>query len=103
MSAPPLYERYDPVTQRVTEVTSEEDGLVFLQTQNTTPIVESAKRIASNFDPHVRRDMTHVARIPLVVWQRLVRTGVAHDQKALNAWLDSRECRLFRCDDGRKL
>ena len=100
-----LYENYDPVTQRATEIEIDADtGLpLIIQTQAVVPIMESAKRIASNFDPHVKRDITHVARIPLVIWQRLVRTGVAKDEKAFNAWLDSRECKLFRCDDGRKL
>ena len=99
----PLYSSYNPATGRSTELT-EEDGLpVLVHSQNTTPIIESAKAIAASFDPLVRRDVTHVARIPMVIWQRLVRTGVAGDEKAFNAWLNSREGRLMRCDDGRKL
>ena len=100
-----LYESWNPVTERSTTIEFDtETGLPLItQVQNVAPIVESAKRIASSFDPHQRRDMTHVARIPLVIWQRLVRTGVAKDPQALNAWLDSRECRLFRTDDARRL
>lgn len=103
----PLYSNYDPVTRRSTEVEPDwESGhLVFTHSQNTTPIVESAKRLASAFDPHAKRpdDIVHVARIPMVIWQRLQRLGITKDEKALNAWLDSRECKLFRTDDGRKL
>jgi hypothetical protein len=101
----PLYERWDAETQRSTEVfTDGETGLpVFVKSQNTKPIVESAKAIASSFDPHVKRDITHVARIPMVVYQRLQMLGITKDPVAFNKWLDSRECRLFRCDDGRRL
>ena len=101
-----LYQSFDPVTQRATEIeTDSEVGLVFTHTQATREIVESAKAIASGFDPHwhPKQDVVHVARIPLVIWQRLQRLGITRDPKALNAWLDSRECRLFRTDDGRKL
>jgi hypothetical protein len=101
-----LYHSYDPVTERATEITTDADvGLVIVHAQNTRPIVESAKALASNFDRHRRNPhgFTHVARVPLVVWQRWQRLGITNDEKALNAMLDSRECRLFRTDDGRKL
>jgi hypothetical protein len=100
-----IYETWTPETQRSTELIIDgETGLpVIVQSQNTKPIVESAKAIASSYDPLVRRDVTHVARIPLVIWQRLMRLGIAKDPKAMNAWLDSREARLFRTDNARRL
>jgi len=105
MSSIPLYEHFDPVTERSTVVeTDEESGLtVFTKTQNTRPIVESAKALASNFTGTPKHGVVHVARIPNVIWQRLVMTGIARDERALNAWLNSREARLFRTDDGRTL
>ena len=103
MSAP-LYHSYDPVTQRATEVTKEPDGTtLFIHSQNTRPIVESAKAIAASFDPTVQRDTVHVARIPNVIWRELQRTGVAHDQKRLNAWLNERDNAVFRTDNRSKL
>lgn len=100
-----LYERDDPITRRRTEVVIDNDtGLpLIVKYQDARPVMESAKRIASGFDKHVKRDITHVARIPLNVWNRLVRVGIARDEKAMNAWLDMREARSFRCDDARKL
>jgi hypothetical protein len=99
MSAP-LYQSYDPVTQRATEITEDaDDGLVFVHSQNTRPIVESAKRIASNFDPLVRRDTVHVARIPMVIWQQLQRLGITKDEAALNKWLNDPDNSVFRTDD----
>ena len=105
MSAP-LYESYNAATQRATEVSADADaGLVFVHSQNTRPIVESAKALASNFDPHAARPhgMTHVARIPLVVWRRLEKLGITKDEKRLFAWLDERDHSVFRTDDRRKL
>ena len=100
-----LYESWNPVTQRATEVSTDGGDLVFVHSQNTKPIVESAKALAANFDPHVPRPhgMTHVARIPLVIWRQLEKLGITKDEKALNAWLDNRDNRVFRTDDARKL
>lgn len=100
-----LYERFDPLTTRHTVVTTDaESGQpIFRKSQHTTPIVDSAKALASSYDRHVRREVTHVARIPLVVWQRLEMLGITNDDKALAAWLDSREARAFRCDDARRI
>jgi hypothetical protein len=104
---PPLYHRYDPVTQRATEITTDPEtgNLIFVHSQNTAPIVESAKRLASNFDKHAKRPdgFVHVARLPGVIVQMLIREGIWNDTQALNAWLDRRENRVFRVDDGRKL
>ncbi|HEY2416803.1 MAG TPA: hypothetical protein VGH84_02715 [Steroidobacteraceae bacterium] len=101
----PLYEHFDPATQRATEVTVDADTghLVFVHSQATRAIVENCKTIASNFDPLVRRDTVHVARIPLVIWQQLQRLGITRDEKALNRWLNGRDQRVFRTDGGSKL
>lgn len=100
MSAP-LYQSYDQVTQRATEIEADPDtgDLVFVHSQNTRPIVESAKRIASSFDPLVRRDTVHVARIPGVIWQQLQKLGITKDEAALNRWLNDPDNSVFRCDD----
>jgi hypothetical protein len=95
----PFFESWNPVTQRSTEiVTDAETGLpVIITSQNTRPIVESDKH-RPNPD-----GITHVARIPMVIWQQLQKLGITRDQKALNAWLDERDNRVFRTDDARKI
>ena len=99
-----LYEHHDPVTLRSTEVEREDDGtLLFVHSQDTRAITESAKTIASNFDPHVGRDTVHVARIPLVIWNRLKKLGITNDEKALNEWLNDSDNAVFRTDDRSKL
>lgn len=103
----PLYEAWNPFTRRSTTITTDaETGLPLIElVQDTQPIVDSAKRLASNFDPHRRNKdgWTHVARIPAVIWQRLNKLGITKDPKALNAWLDGRDQRVFRTDDARRL
>lgn len=100
-----LYDGWNETTRRSTTIErdAETGELVIWQSQDTKPIVESAKAIASNFDPYLRKDMQHVARIPLVMWQHLCRLGIAQDPVAFKAWLNSREARLLRTDDGRTL
>ena len=95
-----LYDRFDPVTRRYTEIEDTGEGeLLFTHSQDTRAIVESAKAIASSFDPLVRRDTIHVARIPLVIWRQLQRLGITKDEKALNAWLNDPDNCVFRTDD----
>jgi hypothetical protein len=87
-------------------VTDSETGLpLIVRTQNARLIMESAKRIASNFDPHVhgKSDFVHVARIDANTWANLTRRGITRDTKAFNAWLNSREARYFRTDDARRI
>ena len=102
-----LYDNWNPVTRRGTTIeTDSETGLpLIVQTQDTKPIVESAKALASNFDKHRPNPdgITHVARIPMVIWQQLQKLGITRDQKALNAWLDERDNRVFRTDDARRI
>jgi hypothetical protein len=97
----PLYEHYDEVTQRATEITTDEDtgNLVFVHAQGTRDIVESAKAIASSFDPLVRRDTIHVARIPMNIYMHLKKLGIVADRKKFEAWLNDPDNCVFRTDD----
>jgi hypothetical protein len=104
-----LYDNWNPVTRRGTtiEIDSETGLPLIVQTQDLRPIIEANKRQASSFDKHQARSqpdgITHVARIPMVIWQQLQKLGITKDQKALNAWLDERDNRVFRTDDGRRI
>ena len=94
----------DPVTQRATEIEIDSEvGLVFTHSQATARCRKRGDSVWLRSALAPQQDVVHVARIPLVIWQRLQRLGITRDPKALNAWLNSRECRLFRTDDGRKL
>ena len=102
---PTLYERYDEVTTRYTEiVTDDETGLPLITyTQDVKPFIEDNRRRAANFTGTNKHDITHVASIPNVVVQRLMQTGIWYDEQAMNAWLNQRDNRVFRTDDGRRL
>lgn len=102
-----LYHRYDKTTRRNTTIELDrETGLPLITfVQDTKPVVEHAKRLASNFDKHKRNPegWTHVATIPVVIWQRLEKLGITRDPVAFNALLNSREYRQLRTDDARRL
>ena len=102
-----LYESFDAVTGRSTEVSfvDEHENVLFVTHQDARPIMEHCKRLASNFDKHThpKQDFVHVATIGVAQWAELCRLGIAYDEKKLNAWLDSREARYFRTDDARRL
>jgi hypothetical protein len=102
---PTLYEKYDEVTTRYTEITTDsETGLPIITfTQDVKPIIEANKRAANNFTGTNKDGFTRVASIPNVVVQRLMQTGIWYDEQAMNAWLDDPDNRFFRTDDGRRL
>jgi hypothetical protein len=102
---PTLYEKYDPVTTRYTEITTDsETGLPLITyTQDVKPIIEANKRAASNFTGTSKTGWTRVASIPNVVVQRLMQTGIWYDEQAMNVWLNQRDNRVFRTDDARRL
>ena len=102
---PTLYEKYDEVTTRYTEITTDsETGLPLITyTQNVKPIVEACKRAASNFTGTSKTGFTRVASIPNVVVQRLMQTGVWWDQQAMKRYLDDPDNRWLRTDDARRL
>lgn len=100
MSNPLLYQNHDPVTGRYSEVEQNDDGtLTFVHSQDSRAIIESAKQIAASFDPTVRRDTIHVARIPLNIYRNLQRLGITNDEKAFNAWLNDPDNSVFRTDN----
>jgi hypothetical protein len=100
-----IFESWNPVTRRSTELVIDgETGLpLIVHTQDTKPIIEHCKRLAANFQGTNSHDITHVASIPLVIWRQLEMLGITKDQKALDRWLDERDNRVFRTDDGRRL
>ena len=102
-----LYESWNETTRRSTTIELDaETGLpVIVHAQDTKPIIDANKRQAASFDKHTarRQDFVHVARIPMVIWQRLNRLGITKDPVAFNQWLDSREGRFLRTDDARRL
>lgn len=70
--------------------------------QDVEPVIELNKEQRKASDGHFNLDgVTHVARIPKVVWMDLVQRGIADDEEALKKWLDRRDMRGFRTHPGR--
>ena len=59
-----LYEQWREDSRRNTVVAQDGELLHIEHVQDTRPIVESAKRLAANFDPHIqgRADVVHSDR-----------------------------------------
>jgi hypothetical protein len=100
-----ILETWNPVTQRSTELVIDgESGLpLIVHTQNTKPIVEHCKRLASNFTGTNKDDVTHIASIPMVIWRQLQALGITRDEKELNKWLEERDNAVFRTDGRRRI
>ncbi len=92
----------DPVTG-ITRWFIEEGGAGYVQT------VQSDRVLHRNQDERKARDcrtrygegLTHVARIPLVVVDDLMRTGRFFDKDAMRKWLNASENRQYRTREGR--
>lgn len=80
----------------------QDDTFVIDHTQDTTPVLEANKAEYNQQDGTYGKGVAHkVASIPNVVWQDLVRRGIANDQKALLKWLENPDNRLFKTRPGR--
>lgn len=93
----------NPVTRTKTEFGSFADReFAVRERQDASEILKINKEQRKASDGRFNLDgMTHVARIPKVVWDDLVRRGIAYDDKAFKKWLDRRDIRGFRTHPGR--
>jgi hypothetical protein len=82
-------------------------GLVIKTEQDISAALEANKKAYNQVDERARwGDWTHVAHIPLTVFQELNRKGICKgffvvDQKALKSWLNDPENKHFRVRPGR--
>ncbi len=79
-----------------------EDALHVETVQDVEPILDHNKRLMTMNDGYSpSRDLRRVASIPNVIWERLMREGIADDPKALKRWLNDPDNRYFRTAPGR--
>jgi hypothetical protein len=78
-----------------------DDTFVLRDEQDATALVEENKERYNTAPTGWDRFQNHVANIPMVVWNDLVRRGIAYDEKRFRAWLDDRDNMLFRTRPGR--
>lgn len=81
-----------------------DDTAIVSHEQDDKEILEGNKASYNSYrratDPHGEWGDLY-ARIPLVVWGRLVEQGIAFDETALREWLDDRDNIVFRRRPGR--
>jgi hypothetical protein len=100
---------YNAATRARTQIVRDtESGLpLIIRMHDSQPILDANRRQAAAFNSHDvasrRHGVVHVARIPKPVYARLERMGITRDPKAFDAWLNDRDNRVFRVDDGRRL
>jgi|TARA_Y100000401_G_C8157143_1_gene142438 hypothetical protein len=80
------------------EFATEDDKFVYQTVQNVQPVIELAKNLGE-FKPG--KEFRHVAEIPMVIYQRMVRDGSIRDKKALKKWLNDPDNKLFRVWKGK--
>lgn len=84
-----------------------EGGLIIKTEQDIGNFIEANKALYNSTDERAKwKDMTHVASIPLTVFQELNKKGICRgfaiiDQKAMKAWLNDPQNQYFRVRPGR--
>lgn len=96
----------DPATRitRKMHFREHDDTFVVSHEQDDKEILEENKASYNSYDrasaPHAEWGDLY-ARIPLVVWGRLVEQGIAFDNERLKKWLNDPDNRVFRRRPGR--
>tara|TARA_R100000149_G_C5809806_1_gene93520 strand:+ start:99 stop:389 length:291 start_codon:yes stop_codon:yes gene_type:complete len=77
---------------------TEDNKNIYHTQQNVQPTIEYVKNL-SYLKPG--KEMRHVAEIPMVIYQKMVRDGSINDKKALKKWLNDPANKLFRTWKGK--
>jgi hypothetical protein len=88
--------------QSTFHATDDGDGFVIEDKQDIQPVIDQTKESYANIDERAKwGDLGFVGQIPFVIWDQLVREGIAQDDKALLKWLDNPDNQVFRMRPGR--
>jgi len=98
----------DPFTKKTqsfhTERATEGDEFWIEDKQDISDVVELNREEYNSYRKATDAfgaDGEHIARIPLVIWGQLLRSGIAHDEKRFRKWLNDRDNLVFRRRPGR--
>jgi len=81
------------------EFATEDNKHIYHSAQNVQPTIEYAHYLSQALKPG--KDMRHVAEIPMVIYQKMVREGSIHDKTALKKWLNNPDNKMFRTWKGK--
>lgn len=94
--------RADPLARYEHNLWRSNDGetLVAETRQDIDPILEENLQLR-NQRSGFKGDLHHVASIPMVVYEQLLREGIAQDEDRFKAWLNDRDNEPFRTLKGK--
>jgi hypothetical protein len=96
----------DPVRRKrvLIHESEHDDSYVLHSQQDIQPVLDANEQMRRHFtsarDPHGEWG-SFAGRIPAVIWDELVRKGIAFDDKALLRWLQDPDNRAFKIHPGR--
>ena len=82
----------------ISEFATEDDKNIYHTTQNVQPILDNVKNLSYNKQ---RKELKHVAEVPMVIYQQAIREGWANDRKKWKKWLNDPDNKLFRIWQGK--
>ena len=82
----------------ISEFATEDDKNIYHTTQNVQPILDNVKNLSYGKQ---RKELKHVAEVPMVIYQQAIREGWANDRKKWKKWLNDPDNKLFRIWQGR--
>jgi len=88
----------DHTTGFKNEFVTEDNKNIYHTSQNVQPTIELAKNLG---EMTPGKEFRHVAEIPMVIYQKMVRDGSIRDRKALKKWLNNPDNKLFRVWKGK--
>ena len=92
---------HDPLTGITKYFHVTENGEYVIETEQRLDVDDSNTRQRNLTDKRTAwGDVNKVASIPLSVYYRLKREGIADDPKALKKWLNDPDNRVFRTREG---
>ena len=95
---------YDPFTgiTQTFHMDADSDTFVIEERQDLTALIDSNRAKFNEYSGPSDKwgDIAHVASIPPIIANELMRSGVAFDRKALRKWLDNPDNAVFRTRPG---
>tara|TARA_R100001509_G_scaffold126060_1_gene79511 strand:- start:433 stop:723 length:291 start_codon:yes stop_codon:yes gene_type:complete len=77
---------------------TEDDKYVYQTHQNVQPVLDAVKNY-SQLEPG--KEFRHVAEIPMVIYNKMLREGSIKDKSHLKRWLNDPDNKMFRVWKGK--
>jgi len=88
----------DHTTGLKNEFVTEDNKHIYHTTQDVKPVIEAVKNY-SELQPG--KEFRHVAEIPMVIYQKMLREGSVKDKQHLKKWLNNPDNKMFRVWKGK--